>query len=364
MLERQPSGGRGYDWTIVLLSFWFVGGLFLDGWAHRHILEMESFFTPWHAVFYTGFLAVSGFLSATLVRHHAKGYPWQQAMPPGYELAILGVLIFMAGGVGDMLWHEIFGIEADVEALLSPTHLLLGTGMTLLISAPFRAGWRRHTNANDLAPGWTALLPQLLSTTLVWSVWSFFTQFAHPLVDTWAAAGYRPPGPRGVTFLRMSLGISGFLLQTGMMMGIVLCMVRRWALPLGSFTLLFGLHASFMSFMQDQYRLIPGAALAGLGADLLVCWLKPSTERSGALRLFAFTVPIVYYVLYYIALILTQGLEWTVHVWTGSIVLSGVVGLLLSYMLVPPLMPPFQRGSSRPSPIAEDLPQAEMQGRS
>src|SRR4030095_9962397 len=125
MLEQQVSGGRGYDWTVVLLSFWFVRGLFLDGCAHNHIPELESFFTPWHAVFYTGFLAVAGFLSATLVRNRAKGYPWLHAMPPGYELAILGMLTFMAGGIGDMIWHEIFGIERELEAPPRPTTTLI-----------------------------------------------------------------------------------------------------------------------------------------------------------------------------------------------------------------------------------------------
>jgi hypothetical protein len=364
MLEHQASGGRGYDWTVVLLSLWFVGGLFLDGWAHNHIPELESFFTPWHAVFYTGFLAVAGFLSATLVRNRAKGYPWQHAMPPGYELAILGVLTFMAGGIGDMIWHEIFGIESNVEALLSPTHLLIASGMTLIISGPFRAGWRRLIDQNDPAPGWIALLPQLLSITFLWSVMSFLTQFAHPLVGTWAAAGYRPPGSRGLALLRTSLGIASFLLQTGVMMGVVLCTVRRWTLPLGSLSLVFGLNAAFMSFMHDQYRLIPGAALTGLGADLLVRCLKPSTERSGALRLFALAVPIVYYSLYYLALIVTSGLEWSVHIWTGSIVLSGIVGLLLSYVLMPPLIRPLQASSSQASPAVEGLSHAEMRGRS
>src|SRR6266850_2433929 len=364
MLEQQASGGRGYDWTVVLLSFWFVGGLFLDGWAHNHIPELESFFTPWHAVFYTGFLAVAGFLSATLVPNHAKGYPWQHAMPPGYELAILGVLTFMAGGIGDMIWHEIFGIESNVEALLSPTHLVLAVGMTLIISGPFRAGWRRLTDQNEAAPEWIALLPQLLSLMFVWSVWSFLTQFAHPLVDPWAAAGYRPPGSRGLALLRTSLGIAGFLLQTGVMMGVVLCTVRRWTLPLGSLALVFGLNAAFMSLMHDQYRLIPGAALAGLGTDLLIRWLKPSIERSGPLRLFALAVPMVYYALYYVALIVTHGLEWSVHVWTGSIVLSGIVGLLLSYVLIPPLIPSSQTGSSGVSPAGNSLSHAKMRDRS
>jgi hypothetical protein len=363
MLEQQPSGGSGYDWITALLSSWFVGGLFLDGWAHRHIPELESFFTPWHAVFYAGFLALAGFLLATLVRNHTKGYAWQRAMPSGYELAVLGVLIFMAGGVGDMIWHEIFGIESDVEALLSPTHLLLATGMTLIISTPFRAGWRRRIDQSDPAPGWVALLPQLLSLTFVWSVWSFFTQFAHPLVDTWAAVGYRPPGSRGLMFLRMSLGISGFLLQTSLMMGLVLCTVRRWTLPLGSLTLVFGLNAIFMSFMQDQYLLIPAAILAGLMSDLLIRWLKLSVARSRSLRSFAFAVPLVYYAFYYVIVILTRGLVWSVHVWTGSIVLSGIVGLLLSYLVIPPLIPPALGSSFRASPAEEGLSQAKIRRR-
>jgi hypothetical protein len=139
--------------------------------------------------------------------------------------------------------------------------------------------------------------------------------------------------------LRISIGIAAFLLQSAIMMGVVLCAVRRWTLPVGSLALMFGLNAAFMSLMHDQYRLIPGAVLAGLGADILSRYLKPSVARPASLRAFALAVPMLYYSLYYGTLTVTSGLEWTVHVWTGSIVLSGIVGLLLSYLLIPPLMP-------------------------
>jgi hypothetical protein len=56
MLAKQSVSSRGYDWAVVALSVWFLGGLVLDGWAHNHIPELESFFTPWHAVFYSRFL--------------------------------------------------------------------------------------------------------------------------------------------------------------------------------------------------------------------------------------------------------------------------------------------------------------------
>jgi hypothetical protein len=336
MLEKQPVSGRGYDWAVVALSFWFLGGLVLDGWAHNHIPELESFFTPWHAVFYSGFLAIAGFLMATLVRNHAKGYPWRSAMPSGYELALLGVVIFMAGGVGDMIWHELFGIEANIEALLSPTHLTLALGATLFVSAPWRAGWRRFAGEGERMPGWAGLLPQLLSVTFLLSLWTFMTQFAHPLVEPWAAAGFRPRS-QNFPYIRQSLGVVGILLQTGLLMGLVLLTAMRWALPFGSLLLMFSLNALLMSFMQDHYRFIPAAALAGLGADLLIRWLKPSRERSGALRLFAFTVPLLYYVFYFVVMMLTHGIGWSVHLWTGSIVLAGVIGLLLSYLIIPPL---------------------------
>jgi hypothetical protein len=46
-------------------------------------------------------------------------------------------------------------------------------------------------------------------------------------------------------------------------------------------------------------------------------------------------VPVLYFALYYLALILTQGIEWSVHLWTGSIILAGMVGLLPGFLLLP-----------------------------
>jgi hypothetical protein len=355
MLEKQPTGGRGYDWTMVLLSFWFVAGAFLDGWAHNHIPELETFFTPWHALFYSGFLAVAAFLMATLFRHHAKGYPWRHGVPSGYELSLLGVLVFVAGGVGDMIWHELFGIEANIEALLSPTHLALALGGTLIVSGPFRAAWRWPSGRNDHALGWRALLPALLSLTFVLSLWGFMTQFAHPLVDPWAAAGFRPRSQQ-FPVLRQSFGVVSILFHAGLLMGPVLLLILRWILPLGSLTLVFVLNATLMSFMQDQYRFIPAAALGGIAADLLLRWLRPCPVRVGALRFFAFAVPAIYWALYFVAVLVTQGLAWSVHLWTGSIVLAGVVGLLLSYLLVPPAHVSEHMSAASPAATVSDTP--------
>src|ERR1700757_2533113 len=58
----SPAASPGsirFDWIMVLVTSWGIGGLFLDGWAHSHVPQLETFFTPWHAVLYSGYLAVA-----------------------------------------------------------------------------------------------------------------------------------------------------------------------------------------------------------------------------------------------------------------------------------------------------------------
>jgi hypothetical protein len=44
-------GGLAFDWVMMSLSLLFLGGLYLDGWAHNHGRVDDSFFTIWHAFF-------------------------------------------------------------------------------------------------------------------------------------------------------------------------------------------------------------------------------------------------------------------------------------------------------------------------
>ncbi len=73
-LSRAPHSIR-FDWAMAILSALFVGGLFLDGWAHTHGRVDQSFFTPWHAVFYAGYAMTASALVASLLRNHARGCP-------------------------------------------------------------------------------------------------------------------------------------------------------------------------------------------------------------------------------------------------------------------------------------------------
>jgi hypothetical protein len=55
----EPRAQLGWrdNFITILIGLWLMIGLFVDGWAHNNLQSLETFFTPWHAIFYSGFLA-------------------------------------------------------------------------------------------------------------------------------------------------------------------------------------------------------------------------------------------------------------------------------------------------------------------
>ena len=328
--DRMGIGGIGFDRLMAVLCCGFVGGIYLDGWAHDHGRVDQSFFRPWHALLYAAYFACALVLLGAVIINRRRSQSWRTAIPQGYELALLGVPLFLAAGEGDLVWHTLFGFEVGIEPLLSPSHLLLAFSGVLIQSSPLRAAWRR---ADPVAShGWGTLLPALLSLLAVFSVATFFTEFAHPFINTRVVAAARSSDEQ-------SWGVASVLLQASILMGFVLLALRRWRLPLGTFTLILTLNGALMSVLLDQQRLIPGVFLAGAFADLLYLVVQPAAGRVTALRLFAFCVPLVYFLSYFVTLMLTGGTNWSIHLWLGASVMTGIIGLGLSYLLAPPASP-------------------------
>ena len=159
----RPRAGWGDDLAAALLGTWVVGGLFLDGWAHLNQPGLETFFSRWHAVFYLGF-AVSTVVLARLVARHQRGRFDPALVPAGYGLGLIGVVLFVAGGVADGAWHTMFGVETGVAALLGHAHLLLLSGGLLMVTSPVRSAWTSpdlpaRSPARTLAPAlWATAL--------------------------------------------------------------------------------------------------------------------------------------------------------------------------------------------------------------
>lgn len=338
------AGSLSFDRWYVAACAWVLGGLFIDGYAHINTPSLETFFTPWHGIFYSGFFAVAAVLGVGIGRGRAHGYAGYSAIPAGYELAALGAIVFALGGVGDMLWHIAFGIEADLEALLSPTHLILASGLSLLLAAPARAAFRRAAGQR-IARSWSQQLPMLLSLTFVFGLFSFFTQYIHPISTEMALAPFQPATrivssaggrPLEMPFLVQAPIIAGVLVQSALLIGFLIVARRRADLPFGAVTLLLGLTSALMLLMRAKYDVdiraaaLIAAVLAGLLNDGVLVALRGRFSASNELRVIGVVVPFITYVLYFGALAVSGGMWWTVHLWTGAIFLGSAAGGLLA----------------------------------
>jgi hypothetical protein len=328
------------DWLVVAAGSWLGAGLYWDGWAHGYGLP-DSFWTIWHAAFYSGFVVTALAILAPVVRAYPRGTSWRSglatwraAIPAGYEAAVLGVFLFGVAGIFDMTWHTLFGIETSTDALLSPSHMALGVGAALMISGPFVAASRRTARG-----GLVALLPAVISLSFLLGTFTFFTLFAGPYSGVIGLG----PRPGDANLVRAMLGVYLF---SALITGIALVAIRRNLLPVGSLTLILGLNGIAMILMKGhasfevQFTFMLVAIGAGAMGDVLLWKLRPSTDRLLQLRLFAVALPALYWALYLAAVVLRLGSGWTVHELTGIVVQAGIVGLLISFVFSGGRQPP------------------------
>ncbi|MBC8171716.1 MAG: hypothetical protein H7X77_08585 [Anaerolineae bacterium] len=333
-ISGYPAANLRFDWLMAGLAFLFIIGLHLDGWAHNHGRVDETFFTPWHAVLYGSFGLVGLALVVTQFRNVSQGYSFTQALPRGYGLALVGVLIFGLSGGLDFVWHDLFGFEPDLEALMSPAHMALATGAFLFISAPLRAVWSRKQ-----ATGWRELAPAIISLTLLLAFFSFFTQYANYLNYPEWLIERRYTGDELLQIVRYG----GIFLQSAFVSGLLLFGLRRWQLPVGTVTLMLTVSALLYFWMRNQFiapypLTIAAPIIAGILLDSLLLALRPSGVRIGAVRLFAFLTPAILILTYFAITIAAYGIIWSIHMWLGAVFIAGLVGLGMSYLVFPPVI--------------------------
>jgi len=294
---------------------WVIVGLFLDGWAHN-AEKPETFFTPWHGVLYAGIFAAIAWFSIEDSRRRARGIATEVPRP----LRLAAVLV-VSGGVGDLLWHEAFGIEDDIAALLSPTHLLLMAGGLMLFASPLRSMLDRRAPSGTMRE----FLPAAVAITCVTAILSFFLQFASPFkIDDQAA--FTPGAPYEIQIR----GILGLLVFNGLLLGAMAWVLQRWRPPAGTFTLLLGgvalLDASQHGF--DEAALVIPAVLGGLIADTLVYLRsRPAVVLT--------VTPAVMWLTWFGTYHAVWGLGWEAELWTGTTLFAALTGLGLA-LLSPP----------------------------
>ncbi|MBB6099045.1 hypothetical protein HNR42_002481 [Deinobacterium chartae] len=314
----------------LALSGWLMVGIFVDGWAHNTFAtRLETFFTPWHAIFYSGFLATALWMLWLTVRGLRAGQRGWYAVPQGYELGIIGIPVFALGGMGDMIWHTVLGIEVGIEALLSPTHLLLFLGAEMLACAPFLAAWREPVGRRaPLGTAWTAVLS--LTVALC------FASFMHMYM--WAVS----IPPQGMGYEATSRGLTAVLLTSAILFAPSLLLLRRFRPPAGAFTVMFTVNAALMVVLTTRLGELAPVLLGlvtGLCADALAWRLRPEPLRPLAFRLFAALTPLAMWTLFFLGLARMGELSLSLELWAGVSVMTALGGLGLSCLALPPALP-------------------------
>jgi hypothetical protein len=359
-LEPSPApAGRRADLVTAALAAWLVGGVFLDGWAHNTRPVLESFFTPWHAAFYSGFAAVAAWIGWSVWTRRAAAGSWRGSVPPGYGLGLAGAAIFLVSGVGDLCWHLAFGIERDIAALLSPTHLGLFCGAFLVVTTPLRSAWADP--ALERSASLERLLPAVLSLALAGTLTAFMFQYLHPVVDNVVSVGhelslrleYTPFQYTEVYRLGIQAGVSGFVVSTAILFGPVLFLLRRWRPPTGAAALLLGLQCLAMQAVTgfaDAGLLVLGL-LGAVAVEGLLALLRPSPVRRWPLLAFSAAAPVAFWAVYLGGVGAHDGgLGWTPEVWGGTLVWSGLTLLALAIVMFPPAVPEPAAGAAGLSP--------------
>lgn len=326
-----------FDWLLAASCTWLVGGLFIDGWAHFHLASStESFFTPWHALLYSGVLACAGLLVSAILTSPHRAQPLWRRVPAGYEASVIGLAVFGVGGACDMLWHVLVGVEKDIATQLSPSHLFLATGFVLIVSGPFRAA------ANRIALRRTTVtlksqFPAIFSLGLVLAILTPFTKALQPTFMPLESRDWQLNSPYlvgpllpDVRYLQEALGIACFVVQSIIIMACLLTAFRRNLLPPGSVTLILATATALF-----EVSFLPVSLAGGLVADyFLYRWRR--LARPYFLRIFAFGLPALLCAFFHIEIaVMRGGIWWPAHLVAGSIVLSGLAGFGMSFLMLP-----------------------------
>lgn len=346
----SPAPGRASyreDLVTVVAGTWLVLALFSDGWAHFNVPELEGFFTPWHGMLYSGFTAAATWIGVMALRREgslgaALRAPLAAArqLPAGYPLAAAGVVVFAVGGVLDLLWHTVFGVEAGVDALVSPSHLTLFTGGVLLLSAPVRGAWHRP----DLLTGdFRSRFPELLSLALTAGLVAFFLLYVSAFVRPGIDEGFRrlPEGAAGheQAELPAIATLGSYLLTTGLIVIPLLLLARRATLPRGAVTFVVGTVVWLSVAVDDFSRVEVAVAVtaAAVLADLLLARLERARGLStrGRLPLIGALVPALVWPAQLVAIAIMDGIRYPVALWTGVVFLAVLLGLLLGVLAGP-----------------------------
>jgi hypothetical protein len=341
---RIPGVGAGHvatsvaeDLVAAALGLLIVTALYFDGRAH--VLELpDSFFTPWHAFLYGGLLLLSGWLGV-ISRRAAMRQPSERLLviPAGYGYAVVGAVLFAVGGIADMIWHQIFGIENGIDALLSPTHLLLFVTGALLLSGPIRAFHRRSAPASKLQR-----VPPTMALLGITAIAAFALIFLSGFITEAPtfAVGQAPEGTEADIMADgvAQEGLASYLITSLVLVVPLTYLIRSRLILPGIATVLVTWLALLANVVEDFQiaDVVIAALIAGALTDVLLLALQRLGRSPRAQELvLAAVLPLLLWSAQLLTMNLAKEVLWSVEMVTGVVLLSGLISFATVFVLRP-----------------------------
>ena len=359
--ELPKVGQPRYDFIVLLLGLWCLGGLLTDAFAHISGVVDDTFFTPWHAIWYSGATAYGLYITyailpeggvSELVRHPFRIL---KDLAPQHKAGVYGIIVFGVSGIGDMIWHETLGVESSTDILLSPTHIGLFVGLMMSVTAPMWSAW---PDAKSGTSGWSSQLLLVFGAGAAWSVVQLLfrytnlwfrdlPEFCYSGGNSYYCNNSRYEGA-------LEFGLQSFWLQALLISGVLILFLRRWKPARGSMLTLFSIQAVSMWVYAefDQTVLVMSlilAFIAELSVPVFYRWgmqvyvpLVAAAQVLVFMLMWWFGAQSLSNVLYW-----TEGGDlhvlpfgWTIHATVGTVIVAASIAWFAVVVADGPTAPP------------------------
>jgi hypothetical protein len=192
-----------------------------------------------------------------------------------------------------------------------------------MVSGPLRSAARRGEA--------TASVVTLVSAALLLSVFTFATQFVHPLIDPWSSTDPQLVPAQVDGWVAQNLGVSGILVQATILAGTGLLLNSGFRLRPGSLTLVFTINGLLVTITKTHFHLLPVAVVTGLAGDAWLAWMARRQGRPSA-SLCA-VIAGAFALADLIDVEIEHGTSWNLSLWAGVIIAAPMLCWMMGRLL-------------------------------
>lgn len=352
-------GEKFYDPIVLVLGLWCLAGLLIDAFAHIAGSVDDTFFTPWHAVWYSGSAAYGAYIIYAIMpdggMRQLVSQPFKtlKGIDSHHKPGVYGIVVFAVSGFGDLIWHETLGVEENTDILLSPTHIGLFVGLIMSVTAPVWSAWAKASSGRN---GLRSQALIVFGLGAAWTVSLLMIRYANLWIAPLQNYCYSPGNAFcGHQYYNEALetGLQSLFLQAALTSVVLALFLKRWRPERGAMFLLFMFHAvGVWVYSEFDARLLwMGVTLALLAEIGTLAYKKAGPHVYISLAAASQVVVLLLFSLADAARLTNtrywvEGVNihvvpfgWSVHSTFGAIVVCALIGWITGVVAMSPAVP-------------------------